>query len=77
MTEPSVGMYYKAGMDLVAAFLVGAFIGYGVDHFCGTKPWGMIGMILLGAMSGFRVVYKTVTQSSSGERKEDNVEEEK
>lgn len=35
------------GMDLALSLLVFLGIGYGLDRWLGTKPWCMIGMVLL------------------------------
>jgi ATP synthase protein I len=32
--------------------LVGGVIGWGLDHFVGTKPWGLIVFVLLGFVAG-------------------------
>ena len=34
--------------DLFGAVLVGLAIGFGVDRFAGTAPWGLIGGVLVG-----------------------------
>jgi ATP synthase protein I len=36
----------------VAAIIVGALLGYLLDHFVGTGPWGMIILLLLGFCAG-------------------------
>ena len=38
----------RAGTDLVAALVVGGFLGYWVDQWLGTTPWGMIILFFLG-----------------------------
>jgi ATP synthase protein I len=32
----------KLSSEFIAGILVGAFLGYLLDHFAGTGPWGMI-----------------------------------
>jgi ATP synthase protein I len=55
-TPPSGGSGYAAGFRLasefVAGVLVGAAIGWGLDRFAGTSPWGLIGFLLLGFVAG-------------------------
>ena len=38
--------------ELVAGVLVGAGIGWGLDHWLGTTPWGLIVFVLLGFAAG-------------------------
>ena len=42
----------KLSSEFVAAVIVGALLGYLVDHFAGTGPWGMIIFLLLGFGAG-------------------------
>ena len=46
----SLGM--KAASEFVAAVVVGALIGWGLDHLFGTKPLFIIVFFLLGVASG-------------------------
>jgi ATP synthase protein I len=48
----------SAGMALVAALLVGAFLGSAFDGHFGTGPWGLLIFLFLGIASGFYTVYK-------------------
>lgn len=48
----------RVGVELVAGVLFGLALGYGIDWWLGTKPWGMIGMVFLGAIAGFMNVYR-------------------
>lgn len=51
----------RAGTDLVAALAVGGFLGYWIDHWLGTKPWGMIILFFLGFGAGFLNIYRSQT----------------
>ena len=42
----------KLSSEFVAAVIVGALLGYLLDHFAGTGPWGMIALLLLGFGAG-------------------------
>ena len=53
----SVGM--RAGTELVGAIGGAALIGYGLDRWLGTKPWGLIILLILGIFTGFMNVWKT------------------
>ena len=39
---------YKIIAELLGGVFVGLALGFGVDHFAGTRPWGIIGGVLLG-----------------------------
>ncbi len=42
----------KLSSEFVAAIIVGALLGYLLDHFAGTGPWGMIVFLLFGFSAG-------------------------
>ncbi|WP_198516564.1 MULTISPECIES: AtpZ/AtpI family protein [Sinorhizobium] len=42
----------KLSSEFIAGILVGAFLGYLLDHFAGTGPWGLIVLLLLGFCAG-------------------------
>ncbi len=42
----------KLSSEFISAILVGAMLGYLLDYFAGTSPWGMIVLLLLGFCAG-------------------------
>jgi len=47
--DPSaIARGFRLSTELVAAVLVGAALGWGLDRLAGTSPWGLIGLLLLG-----------------------------
>ncbi|MCI0528140.1 MAG: AtpZ/AtpI family protein [Nitrospira sp.] len=54
----------RVGMELVVATMVGAFLGYLLDRFLGTKPWLMVAGVVVGAIAGFLNVYRFVQRMS-------------
>jgi ATP synthase protein I len=40
--------------DFAGAALAGSALGYGVDHWCETGPWGIIAGLVLGVIAGTR-----------------------
>ena len=42
----------KLSTEFVSAVLVGAALGFGLDWLLGTRPWGMIVLLLLGFAAG-------------------------
>lgn len=42
----------KISSEFIAAIAVGAMLGYLLDRFAGTTPWGLIILLLLGFCAG-------------------------
>lgn len=53
----------RVGAELVASTIVGAGLGYGLDHWLGTGPWLMIVGLLLGAAAGVLGIIRLVKDS--------------
>lgn len=47
-----LGQALKLGSEFVAGVLVGAGLGYAIDYYGGTSPWGLIVFLLLGFAAG-------------------------
>ena len=43
---------FKLSSEFIAAIFVGAAIGYGIDVYFNTTPWGMIILLMLGFAAG-------------------------
>ena len=50
----------KISSEFIAAIAVGAMLGYLLDRFAGTGPWGMIVLLLLGFCAGVLNVLRAV-----------------
>jgi ATP synthase protein I len=50
----------RIGGEFGAAIIVGALLGYGVDYFVHTSPWGLIVGFALGAVTGVVNVVRAV-----------------
>lgn len=50
----AVGLKYAS--EFSAATMVGAFLGYGIDHFAKTAPWGLLIGLGLGFCAGVRTI---------------------
>lgn len=46
------GKAIKMSSEFISAVIVGAMIGYVLDRFAGTAPWGMIFFLMLGFVAG-------------------------
>ena len=55
----------KLSSEFVAAIIVGALLGYLLDHFAGTGPWGMIILLLLGFCAGVLNVLRSAGMVAS------------
>jgi ATP synthase protein I len=49
----AVGLAFRAGVELVAAFVVALGIGWLIDAWLGTKPWFLVVFFFLGAATAF------------------------
>lgn len=58
-TKSGMGSAMRVATDLVAALFVGGLLGYGIDRWLGTKPWGMVIFLFIGFAAGFMNIYKT------------------
>jgi ATP synthase protein I len=54
----ALGLGMRMATELAAALLVGLAIGWVVDRFCGTRPWGLIVFLLLGMAAGMVNVFR-------------------
>jgi ATP synthase protein I len=43
---------FRLASEFVAAIIVGAGVGYGIDLLFGTRPWAMVILLLLGFAAG-------------------------
>jgi ATP synthase protein I len=55
---------FRLSTELVAGVLVGAFIGWALDKWLGSSPWGMIVFLLLGFAAGVINVMRAAGVSS-------------
>ncbi len=49
---------WSVAAEFVGAMLVGGLLGWSIDKYAGTGPWGMIVMLLLGFAAGLRSVMR-------------------
>ncbi|MGY6768429.1 AtpZ/AtpI family protein [Komagataeibacter xylinus] len=59
-TMSDLGLVIRSGTELVSALVVGVGIGWGLDHWLGTKPWFLIVFSLLGGVAGVLNVWRLV-----------------
>ena len=58
-----VGVLSTVGIAMVAATMIGLFIGHWLDGYFGTSPWLTAVFLLLGIVAGFRNLYQTARRA--------------
>ena len=58
--QSGLGLGFRIGIELVVAIAVATALGWAIDRWLGTKPWGMIVLFFLGAAAGMLNVYRAV-----------------
>ena len=43
---------FRLSSELIAGVVVGALLGWALDHLLSTSPWGLIVLVLLGFIAG-------------------------
>jgi ATP synthase protein I len=68
-----LGLGFRIGIELVVAVVVATGLGWAIDRWFGTRPWGMIVLFFLGVAAGMLNVYRAVTGISGavGYRRDD------
>ena len=64
------GRGFRLASEFVAAIIVGALLGWGVDSLFGTTPWGMIILLLLGFAAGVLNVVRAAAELNAEAAKE-------
>ena len=54
------GQAMKLSSEFIAGVAVGAGMGWGIDRFAGTSPWGLVVFLLLGFVAGVLNVLRSV-----------------
>ena len=57
-----IGIAFRMGAELVVATLLGALIGYTLDHYLGTAPFLLIVGLIFGMLAGFLSLYRVVQE---------------
>ena len=56
---------FRVLAEFVAGVVVGGFIGWQIDTWLGTTPFGLIVFLMLGTAAGFWNVYKIAANLGS------------
>ena len=64
-----MGLAFRVASEFASGVLVGAGLGWLVDRFLGTSPWGLIVLLLLGFAAGVLNVLRAVGKVSQPEER--------
>src|SRR5260370_13767851 len=59
--QQGVGLGLRIGVEFVVAVVVATGLGWALDRWLGTRPWGTIVLFFLGVGAGMVSVYRAVT----------------
>ncbi len=65
----SMAVFFRVGIELVSALLVGLAVGWGLDRLLGTKPLFLILFVFLGGIAGIINVWRLVAPAPISGRK--------
>ncbi len=66
-----VGYLSTVGIAMVAATMIGLFIGRWLDGYFGTSPWLTAVFLLLGIVAGFQNLYQSARRAQQTMNDED------
>jgi ATP synthase protein I len=58
---------YRVLVDMIAGLLVGGFLGYWLDRWLGSAPWGLAVLLLLGFIAGANNAWRAIRTFQAGE----------
>src|SRR5919109_5200459 len=58
--QQGLGFGFRIGIEFVVAIVVATGLGWAIDRWLGTRPWGMIVLFFLGVGAGMLNVYRAV-----------------
>src|SRR3954469_4776341 len=58
--QQGVGIGLRIGIEFVVAIVVATGLGWAIDSWVGTRPWGTIILFFLGVGAGMLSVYRAV-----------------
>jgi ATP synthase protein I len=63
--QQGLGLGLRIGIELVVAIGVATALGWAIDRWLGTRPWGIIVLFFLGVAAGMLNVYRAVSGIST------------
>ena len=65
-TDANYRMGSRVLAELIGGLVGGAFIGWVIDQFAGTAPWGLLAVMSLGIIVAFRNIIRVSNAYSAG-----------
>jgi ATP synthase protein I len=62
---PGMSLGFRMAADFVAAIIVGALLGWGIDALAHSSPWGLVVCLLLGFITGVWNAVRAASQANS------------
>ena len=63
--QQGLGLGLRIGIELVVAIGVATALGWAIDRWLGTRPWGIIVLFFVGVAAGMLNVYRAVSGIST------------
>src|ERR1700739_4595545 len=63
--QQGLGLGLRIGIELVVAIGIATGLGWAIDRWLGTRPWGIIVLFFLGVAAGMLNVYRAVSGIST------------
>ena len=63
--QQGLGLGLRIGIELVVAIGIATGLGWALDRWFGTRPWGMVVLFFLGVAAGMLNVYRAVAGISA------------
>ena len=57
--QQGLGLAFRLGTEMVVTTMIGVLMGYAMDHFFNTRPWGILAGVIFGGAAGCLRVYRT------------------
>jgi len=67
-----VQLAFRLGTELTVATIIGGLMGYALDSFFETKPWGLVVGVVFGVVAGCLGVYRVAMKMSMEDEDTDN-----
>ena len=64
-SQRSLALGVRIGMEFLVAIVVATGLGWAIDRWVGTRPWGMIVLFFLGVGAGMVNVYRAILGTST------------
>jgi ATP synthase protein I len=73
--QRGAGLGFRIGIEFVVAIVIATGLGWALDRWLGTRPWGTIVLFFLGVGAGMLSVYRAVANINTpvGYRRLDEV----